>query len=380
MTGPLAGIRIVEFAGLGPTPFAAMMLADMGAEVLRIERGWPPADGPGDPAFDYLRRGRPAIVLDLKSDEGRAAALDLAARADVVLEGYRPGVMERLGLGPDTLQEANPRLIYARMTGWGQEGPLARKAGHDINYLALTGGLHMMGPPDRPPFPPINLVGDYGGGGMFVVTGILAALVARQASGRGQVVDAAMVDGASVLMTQIFAWSAMDAWRPERGANLLDGGAYYYRCYETADGGYIAVGALEPQFHDALLRGLGLDPADFPDRLNRIHWADRTTQLAAVFRTRTRDEWVAQLEPFDACATPVLTMAEAAAHPANTARGVHVTAPGGVQPAFAPRLSDTPGGVGAMPDRPGAEAAPRLAAWGFDAARVKDITGTGRQA
>lgn len=365
-TRPLAGTRVVEFAGLGPTPFAAMLLADLGAEIVRIERAGPPAASPGDEAFDTLRRGRPAIVLDLKTAEGRDTARTLIARADVLLEGFRPGVMERLGLGPEELAAADPRLIYARMTGWGQSGPLAMKAGHDINYLALTGGLHMMGPPDRPPFPPINFVGDYGGGGMIVVCGILAALLARAATGRGQVIDAAMVDGSSLLMTQMFAWSAMGAWRPERGANLLDGGAYFYRCYETADGGYVAVGALEPQFHDALLRGLGLDPAGFPDQLDPAHWRARADALAAIFRTASRDQWVARFEPFDACLTPVLTLDEAVAHPANAARGVHLPAAGGVQPAFAPRLSDTPAQVGAVPDGSPDAAADRLVAWGLD--------------
>jgi alpha-methylacyl-CoA racemase len=370
---PLAETRVVEFAGLGPTPFAGMLLADLGAEVVRIERAGSPAASPGDPAFDTLRRGRPGIVLDLKTAAGRDAARELAAHADVLLEGFRPGVMERLELGPAELLAADPRLIYARMTGWGQTGPLATKAGHDINYLALTGGLHMMGPPDRPPFPPINFVGDYGGGGMVVVCGILAALLARAQTGRGQVIDAAMVDGSSLLMTQMFAWTAMGAWRPVRGANLLDGGAYFYRCYEAADGGYLAVGALEPQFHDALLRGLGLDPADFPDQLDPAHWPERADALAAIFRTAPRDDWVACFAPYDACVTPVLTLAEAVTHPANVARGVHLPAPGGVQPAFAPRLSDTPAHVGTVPDASPDAAADRLVAWGVDPARARAL-------
>ena len=362
---PLRGIRLVEFAGLGPTPFAAMMLADMGAEIIRIERAWPPRDLPGDPGFDFLRRGRPAIVVDLKSPEGRAHAIELIGAADILLEGYRPGVMERLGLGPDAMTALRPQLIYARMTGWGQHGPLAHRAGHDINYLAMTGGLEMIGDADRAPPPPINFLGDYGGGAMFVVAGILAALIERHSSGKGQVVDAAMIDGTSMLMTQIFAWSAMGAWRPERGSNLLDGGAYFYRCYETSDGRYIAVGALEPQFHDALLTGLGLDPADFPDRTNSVHWAERGARLAAIFRTATRDEWIERLSPYDACVSPVLSAAEAVTHPANTARNVHEVTPLGVQPAPAPRLSRTPFQLSEMPGEPGPEARPRLLEWGF---------------
>lgn len=366
---------MVEFAGLGPTPFAAMMLADMGADVLRIERAWPPATQPGPWTRDYLRRGRTATVLDLKSTDGVAAAGELIAAADVLIEGYRPGVMERLGLGPEPMIAANPRLVYARMTGWGQDGPLAQAAGHDINYLALTGALHLIGPADRPPVPPVNLVGDYGGGGMFAVVGILAALLTRASTGRGQTVDAAMVDGSSMLMTQIFSWAAMGAWRPEREANLLDGGAYFYRCYATADGRYMAVGALEPAFHDAMLRGLDLDPAAFPDQLEPTHWPARADRIAAAFATRTRDEWGAHFARIDACVTPVLTMEEAVEHPANRARHVHRPAPGGTQPAFAPRLSLTPGQVGAMPGPAGDEAAAdRLAAWGLSPTRIDQIT------
>jgi alpha-methylacyl-CoA racemase len=370
MSGPLAGIRVVEFAGLGPTPFAAMMLADLGAEVLRIEKlGAPPAS-PGDRKFDFLNRGRPSIALDLKSHDGIALARDLVAKADVLLEGYRPGVMERLGLGPDALLGAHPRLVYARMTGWGQEGPLARKAGHDINYIAMTGGLYMMGEADRPPTPPVNIYGDFGGGSMFVITGILAALLERATSGRGQVIDAAMIDGASMLLTQIFSWKAMGVWTAGRSTNLLDGAAYFYRCYETADEGYIAVGALEQNFHDELVRGLGMDPAEFPDRLDPTCWPERARRFAAMFRTRSRDAWVETFAPYDACVTPVLTPEEAVTHPVNASRNAHIIGPLGVQPSPAPRLSRTPASIGASPGEAGEGGVQALGHWGISTERI----------
>ncbi|KRB82231.1 carnitine dehydratase [Sphingomonas sp. Root710] len=375
MTGPLSGIRIVEFAGLGPTPFGAMMLADMGAELLRVERLGKPSFGGGDDRDDYLNRGRPSIALDLKSAGGRALALDLAGSADVVIEGFRPGAMERLALGPDVLTAANPRLIYARMTGWGQSGPMADKAGHDINYLSMTGGLYLIGPQDGVPMPPINYVANFGGGGMLMAVGVLGALVERSVSGRGQVIDAAMVDGASLLATQIFSWMAMGRWRPGRGGNLLDGSAYFYRCYRTADDKFIAVGALEPQFHDAFIRGAGLDPAQFGDHLNPAHWAERAAQLDAIFRTRSRDEWIAHYAPFDACLSPVLSPEEALTHPANLARDVHVAVGGRMQPAPAPRFSRTPADPPSPPARPGEGGDARLRAWGIDAVRIGQLSG-----
>jgi alpha-methylacyl-CoA racemase len=377
MTGPLAGIRVIEFAGLGPTPFAAMMLADFGAQVLRIEKLGAPPVSPGDRKFDFLNRGRPSIALDLKSPDGIALARALLASADVLLEGYRPGVMERLGLGPDPLMTEHPRLVYARMTGWGQEGPLALKAGHDINYIAMTGGLYMIGEADRPPPPPVNLFGDFGGGSMFVITGILTALIERAMSGRGQIVDAAMTDGAAMLLTQIFAWQAMGFWTPGRATNLLDGAAYFYRCYETLDGGYVAVGALEPQFHDEMIRGLGLDPADFPDQLDRSLWPARAQIVAALFLTRTRDAWVEAFAPYDACVTPVLTMDEAIVHPANACRQAHVTRASGTQPSPAPRLSRTPAVIGAEPGMPAEGGADALHMWGIESDIVTRLTGAG---
>ena len=373
-TGPLSGIRVVEFAGLGPTPFAAMMLADMGADVIRIDRLSAPPLSPGDGRLAFVNRGRPSIALDLKSDRGVALARDIIAKADVLLEGFRPGVMERLGLGPQEVAGAGSSIVYARMTGWGQEGPLAHKAGHDINYIALTGGLSLVGPPDRPPPPPLNLFGDYGGGALFVVVGILSALLERTRSGRGQIIDAAMVDGSASLLTEIYAWQAMGFWKPERGGNLLDGGAYFYRCYETADGAHMAVGAIEPQFHDEFIAGLGLDPADFLNHMDRARWAERSEQVAAVFRTRTRDEWVARFAPLDACVTPVLTPAEAVKDPANRAR--HVFTSDG-QPQPAPRFSRTPAMIGNPPALSGEGGRRALARYGLGSEIIEDLIGDG---
>jgi alpha-methylacyl-CoA racemase len=365
--GPLSGIKVVEFEGLGPTPFAAMMLADLGADVIRIDR--PAAGGAqaGDPSLDALARLRRSIVLDLKSVADRDAALMLVATADALIEGNRPGVMERLGLGPGACHAANPRLVYARMTGWGQEGPLAGKAGHDINYIAQAGALHPIGPADAPPPPPLNLIGDFGGGALFAVTGILAALVERTTSRAGQVVDAAMVDGAALLTAQLHGWRAMGFWSDARGANLLDGAAYFYRCYDTADGRYMAVGAIEPQFHRALIAGLGLDLADFADQMDRRHWRARSDRLAAVFAARTRDAWVEVFRYLDACVSPVLTPAEALVDPANTARDMFRPVGSHRQPAPAPRFSRTPCADPTPPDPRGASGVAIRADWGIAA-------------
>ena len=346
---PMANIRILEFSGLGPTPFGAMLLADLGADVLRIERFGAARPLGGDPQYDFLYRNRPSVAIDLKSPAGLALVRDLATRADVVIEGYRPGAMERLGLGPETLCETNERLIYARMSGWGQTGPLALRAGHDINYLALTGALYPMGPSNAPPTPPLNLVGNFGGGGTFLAMGVLAALLERQRSGRGQVLDVAMVDGISVLLTQMAGWMQMGLWNRGRGENLLDGSAYFYRCYATADGRHMAVGALEREFHDAFLAGLGLEPQQFDDYLNPAVWPDRIAQIEPLFRSRTQREWRAIFDELDACVSPVLTFHEAADHPANRARHVHAHSGPSLQPAPAPRFarspSRTPGAV-----------------------------------
>lgn len=339
INGPLAGVRVLEFAGVGPGPHAAMILADLGADVVRIQRGGtlPPAGH----AADGLLRGRPVVEADLKDPDDTAAVMRLIERADVLVEGFRPGVMERLGLGPGTLEPINPRLIYARITGWGQSGPRAARAGHDINYLSVTGFLHAIGRRNDRPVPPLNLVGDFGGGSMFLVVGVLAALLERRTSGRGQVVDAAIVDGVSVLGQMIWAFRGLGLWNDERGANALDTGAPYYDTYETGDGKYIAVGAIEPQFYAELLAGLQLSDVDLPDRDDVSQWGSLKATFTEVFRTRTRDDWAAVFEGTDACVTPVLTFAEAAVDPHMAARGTLLAVDNVVQPAVAPRFSRT---------------------------------------
>jgi alpha-methylacyl-CoA racemase len=339
---PAANIRILEFSGLGPTPFGAMLLADLGADIVRIERFGAARPLGGDAQYDFIYRNRPSVAIDLKSPKGLALVRELAKQADVVIEGYRPGAMERLGLGPDTLCASNERLIYARMSGWGQTGPLASRAGHDINYLALTGALYPMGPIDAPPMPPLNLVGNFGGGGTFLAMGVLAALLERQRSGKGQVLDVAMVDGISVLLTQMAGWMQMGLWNRGRGENLLDGSAYFYRCYETADGRHMAVGALEREFHDAFVAGLDLEPQKFDDYLNPAVWSERVAQIEPIFRSRPQRAWRAIFDELDACVTPVLTFHEAAEHPANRARHVHAHSGPSLQPAPAPRFARSP--------------------------------------
>lgn len=338
---PLSGLRILEFDGLGPVTFAGMVLADLGAEVLRLSRS---ADA-GTPAFSevggaVLHRGRAAVGVNLKDPGDLAGVLDLIGTADALIEGFRPGVMERLGLGPDDCADRNARLVYGRITGWGQTGPMARQVGHDINYIALSGALHAMGEPDRPPRPPLNLVGDYGGGAMMLVTGVLAALLEARATGRGRVVDAAMTDGSALLMSLFQALGARSLWSETRGANLLDGGAPFYRCYTCADGRFIAVGALEPQFYAALISGLGLTPEAAP-QFDLAGWPGLHARFEAIFATRDRDDWAERFADTDACVTPVLTGAEAAQHPHNAARGTFVD-PGVIQAAPAPRFDGTP--------------------------------------
>ena len=338
-TGPLAGLRVVELAAIGPVPFAAMLLSDMGADVVRVVR-------PGAPELkphDIVERGRRAVELDLKSSSGAAALLALAEHAEVLLEGYRPDVMERLGLGPDVALARNPRLVYGRMTGWGQSGPLAHAAGHDIDYIALAGALHTFGERDRAPMPPLNLLGDFGGGGMYLVTGVLAAVLEARRSGRGQVVDCAMVDGVASLMSFIYAALARGEWRDERQSNLLDGGAPFYATYRCADGEYIAVGALEPQFHAELIERLGLDAATFRDRDDPASWPRLRRVLEDTFARRTGAEWREILEGSDACFAPVLNFTEAGAHPHLAARGTIASLDGMACPAPAPRFSRTPG-------------------------------------
>ena len=351
MAGPLAGIRIVEFAGLGPAPFAAMMLADHGAEVIRIDRPGALLD-PADPAL----RSRRSVTLDIKTVEGATRARALCATADGLIEGFRPGVMERLGLGPELLLTANPNLVYGRMTGWGQDGPLAQAAGHDINYIALSGVLSTVGRAGDKPVPPINYAGDFGGGGMLLAFGMAAALVAVKAGGPGQVVDAAMTEGSSLLAGMLRWLGETGRWRGERGVNLLDGGAPFYDSYETADGKYVAIGAIEPQFYARLLEGLGLagDPG-FAGQMDPAAWPALKDRLAAIFLTKSRDEWCALLEGTDACFAPVLTLAEAPRHPHNVARGAFVEVGGMVQPAPAPRFSATPAEPPRLPPEAGAD-------------------------
>lgn len=361
MLGPLTSLKVVEFAGLGPAPLAGQLLADLGAYVTVIDR----KSGPADPT-DINRRGKRSVALNLKSEQGRALALALVAQADILIEGFRPGVMERLGLGPEVCPD---HLIYGRMTGWGQEGPLAQRAGHDINYLALSGVLGLMGPPDRPPAPPLNLVADYGGGTMFLLFGLLSALFERGRTGRGQVVDAAMVDGVPATMGLLHGLMTKGAWTAQRGANWLDGGAPYYRCYTCACGGYVAVGALEPQFYAALIDGLDLTDAELPDQEDRDRWPELHARFEAVFASRSRDDWAAHFETTDACVTPVLTLDEAQAHPHLAERGTYVTAGGVRQAAPAPRFSVASAPVVA-PDAPGADTEAVLAALGHDAATI----------
>ena len=354
-SGPLSRVRIVEFAGIGPTPFAAMMLADMGADVIRIDRTDSAAVSPGSPTLDVLNRSRRSIALDLKDPASIDIAMRLCAAADVVLEGFRPGVMERLGFGPDVLHESNPALVYARMTGWGQTGALSQKAGHDINYMAQSGALSLIGDSVSPPIPPLNFVADFGGGATFVVAGILAALVERQSSGQGQVVDAAMVDGSALLTAQVHGWRSMGFWDDQRSNNLLDGAAYFYRCYQTAGGGYLAVGAIEPQFHAAFIAGLGLSIDEFDGQFDRSLWSGRSALIAALIRTRRRDDWVASFDGLDACVTAVLTLDEAASHPANIERNMIAEFAGGFQPMPAPRFDRTLSAVWRLPPEPGAD-------------------------
>ena len=371
--GPLAGVRVVELAGIGPGPFCAMLLADLGAEVLAVDR---PATGQGGwPAL--FARGRSRVAVDLKHPEGPGVVLDLVAGADALVEGFRPGVAERLGIGPEACLARNPRLVYGRVTGWGQEGPLAGSAGHDIDYIALAGALHPVGPAGGPPVPPLNLLGDFGGGGMLLALGVVAALLEASRSGRGQVVDAAMVDGAALLTTQFHELLAAGLWREERGANLLDGGAPFYGVYETADGRHLAVGALEPQFWAELLERLGLDAAELPAQLDRNGWPELRERLAALFRTRPRDEWCELLAGTDACVAPVLGLGEAPAHRHNRARGTFVDVGGVVQPAPAPRFSRTPPDPPQPPARPGEHTDQALADWGVAPEEVARLRAAG---
>jgi alpha-methylacyl-CoA racemase len=364
-TGPLAGVRVLELAGIGPGPFAAMLLADLGADVVRVDRRGPGSPIGGDPSRDLLNRGKRSVAVDLKHPDGAEVVLGLAERAAIVIEGWRPGVAERLGVGPEAALARNPALVYGRMTGWGQDGPLAHTAGHDIGYIAVAGALHPIGRAGGPPQIPLNLVGDFGGGSLYLVVGCLAALHVARATGHGQVVDAAVVDGTAHLTTMFSGLLAGGAWRAERGRNLLDGGAPFYDVYATADGGHMAVGALEPQFYAELLRLLGLTGEDLPAQHDVAGWPRLRARFAETFAGRTRAEWAELFDGTDACVAPVLSLAEARHHPHLAARATFEERFGVPQPAVAPRLSRTPGAVGGPPPVPGAHTEAVLAEWGL---------------
>jgi alpha-methylacyl-CoA racemase len=346
MSGPLQGVTVIELAGIGPGPFAGMMLADMGAEVIRVDRIPTPGGGSALEALmrndSVVDRGRRSIALNMKDPRAVEAVLQLAARADILIEGFRPGVTEKLGVGPKDCMARNPKLVYGRMTGWGQTGPLARAAGHDLNYIALSGAVHAMGPADRPPAVPLNLVGDYGGGGMLLALGVVAALYETQKSGQGQVVDAAIADGAAVLMAAQYGLQAKGFWQDQRESNFLDGSAHFYGNYACADGRYLSVGAIEPQFYRLLLEKCGVTDPHFAQQWERAEWPALKEKLATLFLQKSRDAWCELLEGSDACVAPVLSMAEAPAHPHNRARGIFVEQDGCVQPAPAPRFDRTP--------------------------------------
>ncbi len=376
--GPLTGYRIVEFAGIGPGPMCAMLLSDMGADVLRVDRL--SAAGLGismRSKFDLLSRGRRSVAFDLKKPEAIEAVLKLIEKADALLEGFRPGVMERLGLGPDVCLKRNPRLVYGRMTGWGQEGPLAHAAGHDINYIALTGALHSIGRKGDRPVPPLNLVGDFGGGALYLALGIVAGLLEAQKSGKGQVVDAAMVDGAASLMTAIYGLKAAGVWSGGRGENILDTGAHYYEVYETSDGKYVAVGSIEPKFYEELLELSGLKGQELPHQNDRNAWPAMKERLTRIFKSKTRDEWCRIMEGSDVCFAPVLSMEEAPQHPHNRHRGTFVEVEGVVQPGPAPRFSRTPGRIQRPPASPGEHTEEALRDWGFSSADLDKLRAQG---
>jgi alpha-methylacyl-CoA racemase len=371
VAGPLTGIKVIEIAGIGPGPFAGMMLSDMGADVLRIDRAQAvPPVLPTEPSLDFLARGRRSVGVDLKRPEGVETVLRLLERADVLIEGFRPGVMERLGLGPDVCLARNPRLVYGRMTGWGQEGPLAHAAGHDINYIALAGALDSIGRRGEAPVPPLNLVGDFGGGGMLLVYGVACALVERSRSGKGQVVDAAMVDGAAALMTIFHGALQSGWWSEERGTNMLDTGAHFYDVYETSDGKYVSIGSIEPQFYAELLEKTGLAGGELPRQNDRSQWPAMKERLQAIFRTKTRDQWCAIMEGSDVCFAPVLSMSECRRHPHIAARRTFVEVAGAPQPAPAPRFSRTPPEIARPPCHPGQHTDEALAEWGLSRGEI----------
>ncbi|HEX3881524.1 MAG TPA: CaiB/BaiF CoA-transferase family protein [Stellaceae bacterium] len=379
--GPLEGVRIVELAGIGPGPFCAMLLSDMGAEVIRVDRaanvghddsrvGGPPGE---EYRFNLLARGRKNIAVDLKNKDGVAAVLRLIERADALIEGFRPGVMERLGLGPDICLARNRRLVYGRMTGWGQDGPIAHIAGHDINYIALSGVLSTIGEAGGPPVPPLNLVGDFGGGALYLAMGVLAGILSARATGKGQVVDCSMVEGSASLMTMMYAALASGAWTEKRGHNRTDGGAHYYHVYETSDGEHVAIGSIEPQFYSLLLQHTGLTPEDVPVQTDRSTWPDMQKRMAAIFRQKTRAEWVSIMQDTDICFAPVLKMSEAIGHEHNRHRDSFPVIDGIPQPGPAPRFSGTPAQVQRPPQRIGENTDEILREWGFSASEIAGL-------
>lgn len=368
--GPLSGLKIVEFAGIGPGPFCGMLLSDLGADVVRIDRK---GAGRASPS-DVTARGRRSVALDLKQPESVEACLKLMAQADAILEGFRPGVMERLGLGPDVALKRNPKLVYGRMTGWGQTGPYAQAAGHDMNYIAITGALHAIGTKDKP-VPPLNLVGDFGGGALYLAFGLLAGIIQARETGVGQVVDCAMSDGAASLMAMFYGMKAAGVWTNDRRANLLDGGAHFYDTYQCADGKWISVGSIEPQFYALLLEKTGIKDPDFQRQMDRAIWPDLRERLAKVIATRTRDEWSEIMGGTDVCFGPVLDLDEAPHHPHNAARQTFVEVAGVVQPAPAPRFSATPGAIQGPPPGIGAHTREALADWGFSESEIAALAG-----
>jgi len=376
--GPLTGYRVIEFAGIGPGPMCAMLLSDMGADVLRIDRT--SAAGLGismRTKFDLLNRGRRSVAFDLKKPEAIDAVMRLVEKADALIEGFRPGVMERLGLSPDRCLARNPRLVFGRMTGWGQEGPLAEAAGHDINYIALTGALHSIGRTGDRPLPPLNLVGDFGGGALYLALGVVAGLLEAQKSGKGQVVDAAMVDGASSLMTAIYGIKAAGMWTNNRGENLLDTGAHFYEVYETSDGKFVSIGSIEAKFYEELLELSGLKGQELPNQMDRTAWPALKQQLTKIFKSKTRDEWCKIMEGSDVCFAPVLSMEEAPKHPHNRHRATFVEVEGVVQPGPAPRFSRTPGEVQRPPASPGEHTEEALRDWGFSSVELEKLRAQG---
>ena len=376
--GPLAGLKVVELAGIGPGPFCAMLFSDMGAEVLRIDRAEPSGLGVQRPSrFDLLNRGRRSVAVDMKHSQGVETVLRLAAQADALIEPFRPGVAERLGIGPDDCWARNPKLVYGRMTGWGQDGPLSKAAGHDLNYIALSGALHAIGRAGGPPVPPLNLVGDFGGGALYLAYGMLAAIWEAGRSGKGQLVDVSMVEGAASLMTSFYGFYAMGMINLERGTNILDSGAHFYDVYQTEDGEYVAVGSIEPKFYRLLLEHTGLAGEGLPDQMDRARWPEMRERLAQIFKTKTRDEWCEIMEGTDVCFAPVLSAAEAPVHPHNEARGSFVELDGIVQPGPAPKFGRTKAEVQSPPASPGQHTEAALADWGFGAAEIAALMEAG---